>query len=63
MWQVEILIMKRVLIFLALLFGLVSIGLAMYSRSAKPEGVSQYWSSSEGRQALSQPGWGGTFTF
>jgi hypothetical protein len=55
--------MKRVLLFLALLFGLVSIGLAMYSRGAKPDGSSQSGSYLEERQALSQPRTKGTFTF
>jgi hypothetical protein len=55
--------MKRVLIFLALLFGLVSIGLAMYSRGAKPEGSSRSGSPLDERQALSQPRAKEIFTF
>ena len=55
--------MKRVLLFLALLFGLVSIGLAMYGRGTKSEGSLQSDSNLEGRQALTQPWSKGTFTF
>jgi hypothetical protein len=55
--------MKRVLIFLALLFGLVSIGLAMYGRSPRPEASPQYGSGSENSQAFSQPRSRETLTF
>ncbi len=55
--------MKRVLIFLVLLFGLVSIGLAMYGRGAKSDASSRAGADPEGMHARSLPRSRVTVTF
>jgi hypothetical protein len=61
--QVEISTMKRVLIFLGLLIGLVSIGLAMYGRGVKSGASSRPGADSEGMHARSLPRSRVTVTF